>query len=171
MAKTDYATSCGDPLAVDTVEGAGPPTLPAGDAADYPWGDHRVPGPMFHDGVCYLRTTTRMAQISDGTSNTYMVVEKNVMPEFYNGGGANVDKGDNEVAYTGFNRDCHRSTYYEPRQDTPGLHWQYGFGSAHAGAFNAGLCDGSVRSVSYAIDGEMHRRLGIKADGLPVELD
>jgi hypothetical protein len=100
-----------------------------------------------------------------------MVAEKNVMPDFYNGGGDNVDKGDNEVAYTGFNRDCHRSTHYLPLQDTPGLHWQYGFGSAHAGAFNAGLCDGSVRSMSYSIDEEMHRRLGIKADGLPVEIE
>jgi prepilin-type processing-associated H-X9-DG protein len=171
VAKTDYATSAGEPLSVDTVQGPGPPTLAAGDAADFEWKDHRVPGPQFHDGVCYLRTKIRLAQISDGTSNTYMVAEKNVMPDFYNGGSNNVDKGDNEVAYTGFNRDCHRSTRYVPLQDTPGLHYQYGFGSAHPGAFNVGLCDGSVRAITYSIDAEIHRRLGIIADGLPVEIE
>ena len=173
VAKTDYASSCGEPLSVDTVQGPGPPTLAAGDAADFEWRDHRVPGSQFHDGVCYLRTTIRLAQIIDGTSNTYMVAEKNVMPDFYNGGSSNTDKGDNEVAYTGFNRDCHRSTRkdYPPLQDTPGYHYQYGFGSAHAAAFNAGLCDGSVRSLSYSIDKEMHRRLGVIADGLPVEIE
>lgn len=55
------------------------------------------------------------------------------------------------------------------REDTPGYNNSGIFGSAHAGAWNVVLCDGSVHSVSYSIDGEMHRRLGNRKDGMPVE--
>lgn len=31
------------------------------------------------------------------------------------------------------------------------------------------FCDGSIRGVSYLIDGEVYRRLGNRKDGLPVD--
>ncbi|MCA9100303.1 MAG: DUF1559 domain-containing protein [Planctomycetales bacterium] len=43
-------------------------------------------------------------------------------------------------------------------------------GSAHAAAFNTVFCDGSVHSLAYSLDGQMHWRLGVRNDGLPVEL-
>jgi prepilin-type processing-associated H-X9-DG protein len=42
------------------------------------------------------------------------------------------------------------------------------FGSIHPGSFNISMADGSVRSISYNIDGETHRRLGGRDDGLVV---
>ena len=40
---------------------------------------------------------------------------------------------------------------------------------AHANVFNMSLCDGSVCTISYVIDGEVYRRLGNRKDGLPVD--
>ena len=31
------------------------------------------------------------------------------------------------------------------------------------------LCDGSVRSVGYTVDNEIHRRFGNRRDGLPID--
>ena len=74
--------------------------------------------------------------------------------------------------YTGYNNDNHRTTHlaYPPMQDRPGNDNGSSFGSAHAGAMNMALSDASVRQVSYAVDKELHRRLGHREDGMPVDL-
>lgn len=43
------------------------------------------------------------------------------------------------------------------------------YGSAHSSAFNAVLCDGSVRNVSYTIARDPFRQLGNKGDGQSVD--
>ena len=114
----------------------------------------------------------KIDEISDGTSNTYMVGEKYLVPSSYDGqpatsGDPGYDMGDNEVVYTGYNRDFHRSTYTLPGPGHTG--WVDGngttFGSATAAGSIWGLCDGSVRMISYNISHPTHINLGNKADG------
>ncbi len=62
-----------------------------------------------------------------------------------------------------------RVTAQPPEQDTDGK-TMIVFGSAHIGAFNMALADGSVKSVSYEIDPAVHRSLGDRADGGPADL-
>ena len=108
----------------------------------------------------------------DGTSNTYLLGEKYVSREMYTTG---ADNGDDQSMYVGYDLDVNRWTQndpvapYTPLRDRRGLEQYYRFGSAHPGACNFVFCDGSVRSVSYTIDPEIHRRLGNRSDGQPVD--
>ncbi len=54
-------------------------------------------------------------------------------------------------------------------QTFPASHIGYNFGSAHASACNFVFCDGSVRSISYAVDLTIYRRLGNRKDGEPID--
>ncbi|MGI6414295.1 MAG: DUF1559 domain-containing protein [Thermoguttaceae bacterium] len=123
-------------------------------------------------GVIYQRSTVAIGDISDGTSNTYLLGEKYVSREMYTTG---ADNGDDQSMYVGYDLDVNRWTQndpvapYTPLRDRRGLEQYYRFGSAHPGACNFVFCDGSVRSVSYTIDPEIHRRLGNRSDGQPVD--
>jgi prepilin-type N-terminal cleavage/methylation domain-containing protein len=167
VARSDYAGNMGTRR---TDHGPGPPDYETGD--DPTWDgwffdfvDNRP------DGLIFERSTVGVRQITDGTSNTYLVAEKYLNPDHYVTGG---DPADNESMYTGYNNDTGRyclvndSIKLLPRQDTPAYTNTDIFGSAHAGAWNAVFCDGSVHGLSYSIDGVVHHRLGSRDDGLPV---
>ena len=117
-------------------------------------------------GICGMRSEVTMAQISDGTSDTYMLGEKGINPDNYADG---LGVGDNEGMYLGCLDDNCREAAYPPQWDTPGVQNSNYFGSAHSASCNMSMCDGSVRTVSYSIDRETHRRLGRRDDGLPVD--
>lgn len=130
------------------------------------------PGPT---GLMFLLSMVRAAHVKDGTSNTYLAGEKYLAPDNYLNG---QDGGDNESMYVGDNPDITRytgwastnnsSSWLPPMQDTPGYVVDYMYGSAHAGTWNVVFCDGSVKAINYSIDPETHRRLGNRADGLPI---
>ncbi|MBN1853988.1 MAG: DUF1559 domain-containing protein [Pirellulales bacterium] len=168
--KSDYAICIGDALQADYMGFSGPSSYSQGDdldstvwpADDDPRSDH------FFNGVCSIRREIKLSQIIDGTSKTYLFGEKYLRPESYDGvgssGSSTYDYGDNETIFCGFNRDYQRSTYYEPLPDRPGAILSDGFGSAHPGALNMAMCDGSVHTVSYDVDLVIFRYSGVRYD-------
>ena len=133
-------------------------------------------------GISFVRSEVTIAQVSDGTTNTYAVGEKALDPDHYEDG---LDPGDDWSMYSGQQDDVYRTTYYNPNigvattpvQDRPGLGFSDGaptihkFGSPHPGGCFFAMCDGSVQLVSYDVDPEVHRRLGNRSDGETVDLN
>ena len=128
----------------------------------------------------------RAGDVTDGLSNTYLLGEKNLCPDYYEDGGN--DAGDNAFAMCGFDIDGYRfandySNCFDshgnpctqwsgpgPYPDTPGDSTHcYCFGSAHFTAFNMAFCDGSVRATNYSIDLTTHSRLCNRHDGQTVD--
>jgi len=124
------------------------------------------------DGINHQRSQVRMNDILDGTTYTYLVGEKYLCPDLYFTGTSYTD---DEPAFSGDDLDLHGWTsktsdlYYSPRQDTSGVDNWYIFGSAHSNGFNMAFCDGSVQTMSYSIDPEVHRCLGNRKDGCAID--
>jgi prepilin-type N-terminal cleavage/methylation domain-containing protein/prepilin-type processing-associated H-X9-DG protein len=175
IGRTDYAGSGGDCTTLSNAAW----DIPTGDSwTDSTWA--RQAGAS-DDGVFFLRSRTKIADISDGTANTYLVGEKAVNPDHYDDG---QPPNDDQGWDSGFDWDTIRwcgvtlswppargaaSSTYRPVQDTPGYTNEAYFGSAHAVSFNMAFCDGSVRWINYSIDLETHHRLGTRAEGAPID--
>lgn len=167
-ARTDYAANAGDPygavkpFGMDEYAFTVPATYAAADT--YSWPQFNV----LFSGVVYNRSETKIADIKDGTSNTYLVGEKFINPDCYATG---TSGGDDQYLFQGFDKDTSRwatndsQGYGWPRQDQGGADLMWNFGSAHAGGFHMATCDGSVHFVNYAIDRKLHARLANRADG------
>ncbi len=129
-------------------------------------------------GVVYLGSLTKMSDITDGTSNTYLAGEKSVGSDWYT---TSQEDGDNLAAFLGDDEEIARYSadrssptspqivYLPPQPDTPGISFQDTFGSAHGNGLHMALCDGSVQMISFNIDPEAHRRLSNRKDGLTVD--
>ena len=128
-----------------------------------------------YSGVSFGISEVSIRQISDGTSNTYMIGEKMVPTDEYELG---EHRGDNETWCTGYNNDNFRSTARNqgteallPAPDTnTTIDYSFDrFGSAHSSVWLVAFCDGSVHSMTYDIDWQTHRDLGNRADGNPID--
>jgi prepilin-type N-terminal cleavage/methylation domain-containing protein len=156
VAKTHYAINEGDYI-TDTK--GGPKTLAEGDAPNYSWPDLSKA-----TGVCFLRSRIRPRDILDGMSQTYLVGEKHVRRDAYL---TTDDAGYDQSMYCGVDLDINRWTIDPPLRD--GLAEEYRrFGSAHVDACHFVFCDGSVHTISYSIDEQVHRGLGNRRDGRPL---
>ena len=135
----------------------------AGDA-DLGW----TPQSYVFNGVSEYMSMVRICDITDGTSVTYLIGEKSLNSDSYYD---SEDPADDQCAYIGHDWDISRYTALDmpPMPDTPAYDDYRGFGSAHASIFNMAFCDGSVRSINYSIKPEIHRRLGKRNDGLPID--
>lgn len=160
-ARNDYAANVGDN------------GVPCGAALTYEDGDSSYDWSKACDmnlfsGVVYIRSRVTMAMVGDGLSATYLLGEKYITSDYYATGQAS---GDDGSAYDGYDCDnlCAGGPSYAPRQDQPGANLYWIYGSAHSGGFNVAFCDGSVRSISYLIDPETHRRLANRQDHQPID--
>jgi prepilin-type N-terminal cleavage/methylation domain-containing protein len=165
MARTDYAANAGSGTAVGDT---GPSSLADGDARTN-W--------LQLNGVVFQASQVTIADIKDGTSNTYMVGERYINPDTYYTG---TDPADDQSLHIGHDQDTLRwahydpsdpsgYAYYQPMQDRTGISYSWKFGSPHASGWNCAFCDGSVHAMSYSLDGDIHRRLADRKDYQPVD--
>ena len=161
-AHTDYAGSTGSSFLgfwTGPPQNGGNPSI--ADAPGFVW-----PTNFASDGVIYTLSTTRMGEITDGASNTYLIGEKYLNPDRYYDG---EEASDNNPCYGGFDWDYDRWTSEAPLPDQSGTSDNYAFGSAHANGFHMALCDGSVHAMNYSIDLLVHDHLGNRADGATID--
>ncbi len=156
--RSDYAANVGYAPA---YSGGGPSSLSRGDSPTYPWLDASR-----FSGIFYQRSEISLSDVCDGSSNTYMLGEKYLSPDYYMTG---EDPYDNENLYCGYGGDMYRETGRTPCQDRRGLFNSLAFGSAHIAGFHMSFCDGSVRLINYTIDKYVHRYLGSRDDGQVID--
>jgi prepilin-type N-terminal cleavage/methylation domain-containing protein/prepilin-type processing-associated H-X9-DG protein len=192
--KGDYAANAGDALLFDTVEMYEVTDYATADSTSL-WTDTTCgkvtrfgESRSCQTGVSYYRSEVKISQIADGTTNTYLLGEKYMRPESYEGATSSQDPGwslgENQSVYTGYEWDNHRVAYhpnrsapgagveyYQPRQDTPLYENAGAFGSAHSAGLNMAMCDGSVAFIAYEIDSNTHRWLANRQDGNIAKLE
>ena len=167
LAQTDYAASCGQ--LQQGVTAGGPSSYADADNnwTNANWSFNSTGDTKKNLGVICYHSMYRIADITDGVSRTYLAGEKYLNPHNYEN---SKDVGTDQTWNHGCDWDLNRltkigSTYYPPMQDTPGYMYYQGFGSAHAASLNMAFCDGSVHSISYSIDPDVHNCLGCRNDG------
>ena len=166
VAKIDYAANGGDDFRKMLRRGGIPGTYEHVDdpAVYWPW-----PNGSSFPGVVFVHTKMAFRDIYDGTSHTYMVGEKYLSTDAYEGSTDELH-GDAQIAFIGTYIHIRRFTGDAPQQDRPGLQSFRIFGSAHPANFHMTMCDGSVITTSYEIDIETFHRLGNRLDRKPVDM-
>jgi prepilin-type processing-associated H-X9-DG protein len=150
LARSDYAANAGDQLQDEFF--SGPSSFAQGDNPNFNW-----PSTTNLTGVVFQRSMIKIADIYNGTSNTYLAGDKYMNADHYSDGG---DPSDNENMYVGFDNDINRTTFYPPMKDRRGVTNTFAFGSAHPAGLNMLMCDGSVQFVGYDVEPAVQKRAG-----------
>ena len=100
-------------------------------------------------------TTTSLANITDGTSNTILAGE--TLPEWNGWAGWTNDNGVIRYCAVPIN---YYKTWGGDRKVSGDWTRCFGFAGKHTGGANFGLCDGSVRFLSETINMEAYRAAG-----------
>jgi len=125
-------------------------------------------------GISFIRSEISLRQITDGTSKTYMAGEKLVNVDAYEFNDQTTvrDDGDDQGYLIGHNGDTVRSSGCPIMQDFRQTIAQHttellynNWGSAHSGGINMMFADGSVRTVSYDVNKDVHAAMGTRAGG------
>jgi prepilin-type N-terminal cleavage/methylation domain-containing protein/prepilin-type processing-associated H-X9-DG protein len=145
--------------------------------SDYYGNNNQQNGPIRR----YNSGTITLVQITDGTSNTLMVGEKQMCLTVL-GQGKNVDN----VGYTwGYDfggpgnwDNTLGNPNYQVVQDQSGANCtatmnsdggSHGFGSSHTGKMNAVFCDGAVNGISYSVTPTVFQNLCNISDGNTID--
>ena len=126
-------------------------------------------------GVIFQRSEIKIRQITDGTTYTYLIGEKNLDPNHY----LDCEIGnDDQSMYNGYDKDNLRGCdnwlpnamnqgppTRPPMPDTPGVLYDWNFGGPHPGGWIAAFCDDSVRFLTYSMSPELHQNFGSRKDG------
>jgi prepilin-type N-terminal cleavage/methylation domain-containing protein/prepilin-type processing-associated H-X9-DG protein len=138
----------------------------------------------YANGVCFINSQVKTTDIIDGTSNTYMMGETKYQVAdlwtspvadkrgFWSGGVylrsdwryyVNLS-----AAVEPINQPMTGADYTATTLRTSEAPVGRTFGSFHAGGCNMAFADGSIHFMSQTTDVNVHRQLGIIADGLPI---
>lgn len=125
-----------------------------------------VPIDVDNNGLLFLNSKVRFADIYDGSSNTILVAEALTNPEglgWMSGTRATLR---NTSVIAKQSRDVYAAPQPQPEAeaDLDPL-FVGGLGSAHPGGININLADGSTRFLSNGIDPKVLKQLGNRADG------
>lgn len=169
LSKVDYAANVGSQ---GSNGWPGPGSIAQGDAMipcngpDHIWDNPSTCWWQYDwNGVVFLRSEVRIDHIVDGTSSTLLVAEKALPTDAYT---TSNTWSDNLDAWEGFDGDLCRTTSHVPVPDSAltGVQHDWAlFGGPHASGFNAVLCDGAVRALTFSIDENLFRKLGNRKDG------
>jgi len=175
---TDYAANGGDgPCAGSNPNVPGSGAAPGSYVASGTMSDAQISAALWGSnhptGVINAYSQCKITDITDGASNTFLIGEKYMGPDWYYSG---TDGADDAGWASGYDYDVDRwvacgSTMEMPMQDTPGYGGglELNFGSAHANSLNMAFCDGSVQSISYSIDPQTWDYLGNREDGQSID--
>ena len=169
VARTDYAANGG----VSWIQapsgalhtGSGPKDWTTGAAQSY-YRDVWAPRIEQVTGVISVASQFSPAHVRDGLSNTYLVGEKYLMPEYYTTGQCG---SDNENLYMGTNPDIERFSNGPPLRDRSQNYNYTHWGSAHPSGFNMAFADGSVRHINFSIDPQTHGWLGDRSSNQVID--
>lgn len=124
------------------------------------------------NGVVLAMSEVKIAQITDGTSQTLLFGEKHIPYGEYDTG---TFPGNDQGWDLGFDTDINRWTKYPPLSDSVGVDDFPSnfagedpvsvFGSAHPSGCQFVFGDGSVHSIAYDVDEDAFRALGTIAGG------
>ncbi|HTU22100.1 MAG TPA: DUF1559 domain-containing protein [Gemmataceae bacterium] len=121
------------------------------------------------------QSTLTLVQITDGTSNTIAVSEKNLcLPKLNTGQDICDNQGytwGHDYGNSGNYDNTLSNVNYQPQMDLTAAsgcnQGSHGFGSSHVGKFQAVFADGSVQGISYSVSLLTFQQLCSINDGLP----
>jgi prepilin-type N-terminal cleavage/methylation domain-containing protein len=137
------------------------------------------------NGSTITFSPNRITDVTDGTSNRFMLAEKFIDPSRYQPAATNADPpgpgGSGGLSWTddgywyGWGWGTMRCSQSPPIRDRPyasnnDTRWNL-FGSAHPAGINAVFADASVRSISYTIPSAIFQTLCRKDSGLTINLE